>query len=457
MRSIGIGMFAMISSLAVGCITPGEESVGMTSPIVGEVHVEARSAPTMSSAYRAISPAQRVSTETRFATKDAVREPTPLALDACDDPDFAGQKYVDAKRDHVVIRYLPGTAVDRDLEQIATVRNALFESTADLFGIVDRSPVTFVMSPNRLAAQAHGYDYGAAWSLASHIEVIYGGTPEAYEVRSPGHELVHVLSARIDNVGNHMPMLSEGLAEVLDGSGRDPHASYAAALRAGLDYDTGTGSVTRFTAADVWGDTYDRAASFVKFVIDRYGIEKFKSLWKGSAITYAGWGFNVSGGALVSTTADLERELDRLTREVYGASLDAIRIEWAAALKPYLSAPVRTLSDADLVEIENLIANVDRAITTGNASVYRTAMEGFYCDYETDAGRDMTAKTAVEGRGTVKTTMVSAYPTGGRNFATALVHATRTEERGGVTSTTTSRLWLEHYPVGWRLTFVDGL
>ena len=154
---------------------------------------------------------------------------------------------------------------------------------------------------------------------------------------------------------------------------------------------------------------------------------------------------------------DLEKEIDRLTREVYGVGLDAVRLEWEIALKPHLAAPVPTLSKADLAEIQNVLANVDFAQTTGSAATFRTTMEGFYCDYTTDDQRAFTAKSAVEGRGTVTTTIVSAMPTGMRNYSTALVHANRSEERGGVTTTTTSRFWFEHYPLGWRITIVDGL
>jgi hypothetical protein len=472
MRSNRFGMVVVLGSLGVGCIAPAVEVGAPASETVTEVvKVEAHTAPVAADGvYVSMAPKSMKSTtvqptraavagttETTEPTPEPIKEPKPLVLDACDEADYADVKYVEAKRGHFTFLYLPGTAAERDLEQIATVRNSMFESQANLLGVTNDAPITVVLSPNRVAANAHGYTYGAAWTLGNRIEVLYLGTPDAYENRSPGHEVAHVIAARIDNVASHMPMLSEGLSEYLDGSGRDAHATYATALRAGLDYDAGSGAVTRFTWADVLGNNYDRAGSFVKFLVERYGVTKFRALWKASAISYSGWGWTNSKGDFIYSQVDLEREIDRLARDVYGISLDAMRLEWEAVLKPYLAAPVPAFGSEELAEIENLFANVDNALTTGNASLYRTAMEGFYCDYETDDGRTFTAKTAVEGRGKVKTTIVSAFPTGTRNYATALVHATRSEERGGVATTTTSRFWLERYPVGWRLTLVDGL
>jgi hypothetical protein len=376
---------------------------------------------------------------------------TALTLDACDEADFMNVTWTQADRDNLVIKFAPGTVVERDLEEIASVRNTLYKSISDTLGVQNVGKISITMSPNRVAATKHGYAKGVAWHWLNKIEVVYLGTAGSYEVRSPGHELAHVISGKIDGATYHAPFLDEGLAEYLDGSKRDLHEVYVASLRAGTE----SMSVTRFTSRDVWGDNYERAGSFVKFLIERYGMAKFQELWKGSAITYSGYGYTMKNGAYVSTAMELEKAIDSLATTVYGAGFDTLRLEWEAALKPHFATPPTGLSAADYAEIENVVANMDEAQTHGNAAQLRSTWEGFYCDYETENDRAYRATAAVEARGTMTTTVLSAWPTGTRNYPSALVHALRREVHDGTTTDTTSIFWLEHFPVGWRMTWVE--
>ncbi|MBI2394923.1 MAG: hypothetical protein HYV09_35465 [Deltaproteobacteria bacterium] len=384
-----------------------------------------------------------------FGSEEVV--PEALTTDFCDEPVYGTTSWSETTRGKLKLRYVPGTAAEKDLEKIATVRNELYGKISTALGVADPGTISITFSPNRATAKANGLQKGVAYPASNKIEVLWLGDPDSYEAAAPGHELTHIISAKIDGVTNHLGVLSEGLAEYFDGSGRDLHEAYARDLRASID----ASFTTRFSDSDLWGYNYGRAGSFVKFLVDRSGMEKFVALWKANALTWSSGAYVTKLGVVVKDGFGVEAALDKSLREVYGVGFEALRFEWAAVLAPYLTAKPSTLPSWDVAAIENVLDNVDWADTHGSAAVLRSTMDGFYCDTTTDESRAKLASAAVEGRGTLRTQTTALYPIGMRNYPQALAFTVRREQRGTSMIDVTSRVWLEKFPVGWRITFAD--
>jgi hypothetical protein len=370
-----------------------------------------------------------------------------LATDYCDEPTFMTTPWIEKVDGNITYRFAAGSAAERDLVDITDARRKRYDEIAEFFGVTAPVAVKIVLSPNRLAAVKHGY--GLGWSVLSKstAEVVYTGDEGSFEKRSPGHELAHVVGSKVDGALYHMPFLDEGVAELLDGSGRDLHASYINEIRASYN----TVSVTRLTSNDVNGGSYGRAGSFVQFLVDRYGKEKLVELWKTTSVTWSGSTFTTKLGDRVKTAAELELALDRALRGTYGAGFEEIREAWEEALAPYFATP-SSVDAEDADQIKAVLAHADEAINTADASALRSTMEGYYCDWYSDADKLATATAAVEYRGVVRTEVMSIISNNHRNFPEVVVHALHTEVRDGVETKSAKQIWMEKLPVGWRVT-----
>ncbi len=377
-----------------------------------------------------------------------VRSPSKrLETDWCDEAFFNDVTWLEKTEGNLTFRYAPGSAAETDLAEIASTRREMYLRIAQFLRVAEPGPVKIVLSPNRVAATKNGH--GLGWSLLSKstAEVVYTGAPGSFEKRSPGHELAHIIASKIDGALYHLPFLDEGLAELLDGSGRDLHAAYISEIRASYS----STSVTRLTSEDLSGRSYGRAGSFVKFLVDRYGVEKFLALWKASSVTWSGSTPTTKAGLKVKTAADLEAAMSQALLTTHGVSFEGARREWEKTLAPYFVTPAEVDGD-DASEIKDVIRHADNAINSKNRWALRSTMEGFYCDWYSDQGKLDMASAAVELRGTVKTDVVSILPNNTRNFPEVIVYAIRTEVRSGVETKTAEQIWMEKFPIGWRVT-----
>lgn len=374
-----------------------------------------------------------------------------LVVDGCDDPEYRDVGWSSWAVGDLVLRTLPGTAAETELPEIAAARQQAYDDIVAFLGLTIRPRITVTLSPNRRAARAHGVEVGRAFPATRRIEVLWLPGEGAYERVRFGHELAHVLSAAVDGRPRHLPLLNEGLAELLDGSGRDLHAAYVAAGRAeGL----GDAALAAFGPEDVWGRHYGRAGSFVRLLVDRYGRSAFLDLWRAAAVAGDDPGRTTLGDP-VSDDADLEAALDHLLRETVGDDLETVRRAWAEALAPYLAAPAPRLAAADLAGIRAVLRAADRAVAADDPGAYRAALEGFYCDGVPEASRAHRAEAEVAAAPRVETQVLAAYPVGVRNYPEVIVEAVRHERRLDQETSRAVRYWLERFPVGWRITWAS--
>lgn len=370
-----------------------------------------------------------------------------LATDWCDEAFFNDVAWLEKTEGNLTFRYAPGSAAETDLAEIASTRREMYAQIAQFLRVEEPGPVKIVLSPSRVAATKNGH--GLGWSVLSKstAEVVYTGAPGSFEKRSPGHELAHIIAAKTDGALYHLPFLDEGLAELLDGSGRDLHAAYISEIRASYS----STSVTRLTSDDLNGRSYGRAGSFVKFLVDRYGVDKFLALWKASSVSWSGSTFTTKLGVKVKTAADLEAAMSQALLSTHGVSFESARREWEKTLAPYFVTPAEVDGD-DASDIKDVLHHADNAINNKDRWALRATMEGFYCDWYSDQSKLDMATAAVEQRGTVKTDIVSILPNNTRNFPEVVVHAIRTEVRDGVETKTAEQIWMEKFPLGWRVT-----
>ncbi|RMG17664.1 MAG: hypothetical protein D6729_08485, partial [Deltaproteobacteria bacterium] len=356
--------------------------------------------------------------------------------------------WITARAGEVTARSFAGAVDPRDLDEAARRRRALLAELGARMGLAHLPKVEIVFSPSRRAAAQHRLAAGRAFAAAGRAEVIWPGAPDAYEARRPGHELAHLLAAYWDGAPAHLPLVEEGLAEVLDASGRDLHHAYAAARWA----DGAGGDPVAFTTDDLSGSDYGRAGSFVRSLVDRHGLTGLRALWPHLAVRYGGgrmWG---ADGTQIGSVAALEGFLDRALRAALGGDLATERAAWARALRPYLEAPEASLPDGDLVEIQRVIAAYDRAVTDGDIEGARAALDGFYCDVWDDGDRAALLSREVQRLEDAETKVLAVRRRGLRNYPEVVVHGVRRETMGGRSAYRAVTMWLEHFPVGWRLT-----
>lgn len=387
--------------------------------------------------------------ETEHAIYDPANPPTPVATDACDEPSFPGATWSSQSSAHVTLYYIAGTAADTDSAAILAAREAAFTNIAAALGVTPPGPIAVYLSPNRLAATSNGKGMGNAYPGSDRIEAVYTGAPGSFEMARPGTLMARTLEYYLDTANpKRIPILSVGLAEVLDQSGRDLHDAYALNLDAAVETRV---RVNSFESSDLTGKNVGRAGSLVKFLIDRYGMATFLDIFKATVVT------SISGCSLKSATygcinsaAALTSMLDGVLTAKTGDSWATVSALWKNAVDAHLASVNTSLPLADRTAIKNLVNLMDQAIETGDPAVYRSTMEGFYCEWGGDAMRTDIAQRVIDAYAGSTANIVRIYPTGTANFASARALVRRLDDRGNASL---QALYLEKLPQGWRVTY----
>lgn len=375
---------------------------------------------------------------------------TPIATDMCDEPMFQDATWHDSTSDHFTLHYLPGTAADQDKWKIVERLEGAYTEITSALGITTEPKITVNLSPSRNAAWWFGYGYGRVWGQANRYDVIYNGAADSYEVRRYGQMLTSALDYHIDPLNRYRaPVLATGVAEYFDQSGRDLHTAYARQLAAGTEARV---RIAELDNKDVNGRNVGRSGSLVKFMIDRYGMESFVTMYRATAVTWMssyGCYWHNSVGCLW-TAEEVTEMLDNVLYAETGEHWSEMQPEWEATVEAALGEMSIGMAPNPTTEIQNLFKVMDHAINTNDASAYRSTIEGFYCDWGGDTGRAEIAERAVHAYDGVRTQILGLYDTDIRNFWTAQAVVMRTDSTGVPTFQT---VYLEHVPAGWRVSY----
>jgi hypothetical protein len=374
----------------------------------------------------------------------------PLVTDMCDEPTYSGVSWQVLSTDHLVLSFLPGTEAAADAAAIAERLEAAYEEIRESLGVPTEPVIAINLSPSRRAAYAHNFGFGRAWPQANRYDVVYTGASDSYELQRYGQLLTTTLDFHINpNSRYRHPLLAVGVAELLDQSGRDLHAAYANNLAAGLESRV---YFADFDSKDVNGRNVGRSGSLVQFLVDRYGMDTFMSIYGATAITWNssyGCNWNLSIGC-VSTPEQVTYMLDAALRTIVDVAWADLQPEWAQTVQAALDDMSIGMPRRATNEIGNVLRVMDHAISTDDAAEYRSTLEGFYCDWGGDDVRGDIAERAVTAYGQVHTQLLGLYDTGIKNFSTAQALVMRTE---GNELPTFQTIQLEHVPAGWRVSW----
>ena len=225
---------------------------------------------------------------------------------------------------HLTLYAVANSPAARDLGAIATERERGLDTISALLGTRPRQRIRMVFYPDSATkARATGH-IGMGLAFDRNIVEIYTET----ERLDPFHELTHIIAA---GLGNPPAAFDEGLAtyvtERLGGDallhlgnpGKGIRATTCGYLRGGRTFSLD--SLLRMSefgsdaaAAEV---AYPQAATFVEFLIDRYGADRLRQAY----------------ATLVATDQATQRALNAATVEkIFGTSLQQLERAWLATL-----------------------------------------------------------------------------------------------------------------------------
>lgn len=378
----------------------------------------------------------------------ATPETVAIATDYCDDDAFAGATWQSYGSQHFTLRYLPNTPAEVDRQVIAARLEMAYADIRAQLGITAEPLLTINLSPNRTAATAHGRGFGRGWPDLGRYDVIYTGVNDSYEVARYGQLLTLMLDYHVDATSRtRVPLLVTGVAEYLDQSGRDLHGAYALQLDAGIESRV---RIAELDARDTNGRNPGRAGSLVQFLVDRFGMTKFVEIYRASAVTWNGSCYWNATYGCVSTPEQLTAMLDGLLTAKTGEGWSAVQPMWQAEVEAALASDRLVMGPTATSQIENVLRVMDQAVATDDAAMYRSTLEGFYCDYGGEALREQISDRAVTAYGSTSSKLLALFDTGIKNFSTAQALVQRTDEHG---ATTFGTVTFERVQLGWRVSY----
>ena len=259
--------------------------------------------------------------------------------------------FISSESTHFTIRFVPGSAAERDLSAIIANRERAYKQISSRLSVLSNKKITITIFPDRESTPS-GFGTGVT-ADGETIAVNYFNFTPCYEQTRYGHELTHALSSQLLQRHHSLPLLTEGLAEYLDQSGRNLHAELALSSRI-----MGCRPNPRVEGADLSREgfgseiAYPKAGSFVKFLVETYGWEKFLAFYRGT----------VDIGAAFPDER-LKNFMGRF-KEVFGLELAAAEKDWDTALIPFNEVPSPHLPQADEEAIFELVLSQDKAAAT---------------------------------------------------------------------------------------------
>jgi hypothetical protein len=211
-------------------------------------------------------------------------------------------KWLTFSTNHLVFHYLPDTWVVSEIKGIAIEHETAFTDNVELLEVDYEGPIdVYLYTSEESFYRATARDAGFAINEASEVHTRWFAEDDH---QTPGHEITHVITYHAIGQPSEA-LLGEGIAVWLDHAGNDYHR-LCAKLRA---------EDQLVPLADFLGDGWDgsaaayyEAGSFVGFLLETYGVDKFKKVF---------------------TAADLDTAL----KKAYRADLAALERKWIETLK----------------------------------------------------------------------------------------------------------------------------
>jgi hypothetical protein len=167
-------------------------------------------------------------------------------------------------------------------------------------------------------------------------------------------------------------------------------------------------------------------------------------------VTWSGGCYWNATYGCISTPEQLTAMLDAVITAETGEGWSSVQPMWQAEVEAALDSNLLGMGPTATSQIVNVLRVMDRAVATNDAALYRSTLEGFYCDYGGEALREQISQRAVNAYGTTSSTVLAIFNTGIKNFSTAQALVQRTDDHG---ITTFGTVMFEHVPLGWRVSY----
>ena len=185
----------------------------------------------------------------------------------------SGEEWHTYESDHFIFYYDEEYLSYEEIETIALTQEDLFYRISDILDIQYTGKITYYLYGNRM-------DYGGipgAYAVGSEIHFLCIFCVDfCKEGLHDAHEMTHALS---DNIGYQHGLLAEGLAVYIE-----DYIMKGVNLHGVVKILHTEGRLT--SLEDLWEDywcdilyNYDIAGSFTQFLIEEYGMEKYKQLY----------------------------------------------------------------------------------------------------------------------------------------------------------------------------------
>ena len=197
------------------------------------------------------------------------------------------QRFLKHDSEHFRIYFFPASLAARDVSAIAAQRESAFRKISELLGVAYPEPIRLFFFPDGDTKRRETGHTGDGWAFDRTIVEVYNEQTKL----DPYHELTHILAGRL---GNPPALFNEGFAvyvselmgadalKALGSPGKKVDEAVVAHRNEGkfIPLDK------LFAFADIGPEesqptiSYPEAASFVKFLIAEYQLEKFRQAYK---------------------------------------------------------------------------------------------------------------------------------------------------------------------------------
>jgi hypothetical protein len=234
------------------------------------------------------------------------------------------QRFEERQTKRFRIYYLPHSLAASDMSTIVEQRESAFRRISDMLGVGYREPIRLFLFPDAEVKKRETGHTGDGFAFGNIMGEIYSEKTKL----DPYHELTHILAGQL---GDPPAMFNEGFAvyvselmrtdalKFLGSPGKKVDDVVAAQRKEGkLIPLEGLFAFTEIGSEESRSTTsYPEAASFVKFLIEKYGLDKFRLAYKSLE--------NSSG-------AEVIRKNKQAYREICGKLPSEMEPEWLRSL-----------------------------------------------------------------------------------------------------------------------------
>ncbi|MCP2604606.1 hypothetical protein NLC29_00425 [Candidatus Aminicenantes bacterium AH-873-B07] len=237
--------------------------------------------------------------------------------------------WLEYESEHFIFKYIKEIESLYKLQELVQIFEKSYESISKLLKIQEKPIFKIYLTPSRHFCCNHKMISQNCSILSLKCAIIILNEPIEVLIKNIRHELTHLLAYYWDLKIYHIEMLEEGLACYLS----DPKVNYHEVFINKIEKCIKNGiycDLTLYIQSYSRTVDYHKATSFVKYLIETYGIEKFKELYIKSAIEKSGRRYFLNGQILSCSY------LFNLIGDVYQKNPLVIQIEWLKELEYYL-------------------------------------------------------------------------------------------------------------------------